>query len=466
MKGIFKKIILAIIVSFIGVLSLSAASANIRVSTSKSSPIVGNQITVTVSVSSSSALGSWEYSLSYDSSKLKLMSGDTHIVDYASNSSTKRASYKYTFKVIARGSSSVSISSYNGYAFDESKLSISAGSVRINAITQEELEASYSKNNNLKSLEVLGYTLESEFNKDTLEYVVSVPSDVTKITINGSVEDNTASATGLGEFEVSEGENKFEIKVTAQNGSTKTYTVKVNVEDKNPIEVVIDNEKYTVVKRVSTLVSPSTYEEVKETINGIEVPAFKSSITNYVLVGLKNSSGEAKLYVFDKMNDTYTLYREIKTSGITLFPKESKKELKGFVKETITLNEEKINAYRYKNSKDFYVVYGVNIENNVEGFYQLDTTNNSFVKYDETIINDLNKRVDNYLLIIIVLGVETLILLMVLIINMIRKSRRKKKVKKIMLDKMNEKDKKVNNKEESEENIDNEEKKWYNFLEL
>ena len=176
--------------------------------------------------------------------------------------------------------------------------------------------------------------------------------------------------------------------------------------------------------------------------------------------------GEAKLYVFDKMNDTYTLYREIKTSGITLFPKESKKELKGFVKETITLNEEKINAYRYKNSKDFYVVYGVNIENNVEGFYQLDTTNNSFVKYDETIINDLNKRVDNYLLIIIVLGVETLILLMVLILNMIRKSRRKKKVKKIMLDKMNEKDKKVNNKEESEENIDKEEKKWYNFLEL
>ena len=124
------------------------------------------------------------------------------------------------------------------------------------------------------------------------------------------------------------------------------------------------------------------------------------------------------------------------------------KDLKGFVKETITLNEEKINAYRYKNSKDFYVVYGVNIENNVEGFYQL-----------ETIIHDLNKRVDNYLLIIIVLGVETLILLMVLILNMIRKSRRKKKVKKIMLDKMNEKDKKVNNKEESEENIDNEEKK-------
>ena len=70
MKGMFKKIILTVIVSFMGVLSLSAASANIRVSTSKNSPIVGNQITVTVNVRSSSALGSWEYSLRYDSSKL------------------------------------------------------------------------------------------------------------------------------------------------------------------------------------------------------------------------------------------------------------------------------------------------------------------------------------------------------------------------------------------------------------
>lgn len=445
MKNLFRKIVLSLILSFACVMSVNAASANIRVTSSKTSPIVGNQITVSVSISSSEALGSWEYSLSYDSSKLKLLSGDVHVVDYASNTSTKSATYKYTFKVISKGSSSVSISSYNGYSFDESKLSISAGSVRISAITQEELEASYSKNNNLKSLEVSGYTLDNEFSKDTLEYSVSVPSETTKITINGSLEDKTASATGLGEFEVSEGENKFEIKVTAQNGSTKTYVIKVNVEDKNPIEVVIDNEKYTVVKRVSTLTAPSTYEEIKETINGIEVPAFKSNITNYVLVGLKNSSGEAKLYVYDSTNDSYTLYREIKTSSITLFPKETKDIPSGFVKEVITINGEEVRAYKYKDSKDFYIVYGVNIENNSAGFYQIDIENNSIIKYDSSVIDSLNKKVENYLLIIIVLGVETLILVMVLILNMIKKSKKKRKIKKIMKEKMNERDNIDNN---------------------
>ena len=363
-------------ISFLIPKSVFAVSVSTSCS-SQSSTTLGNTVSVTVRGNASDSV-MWDLSISYDSSKLQLISGTTH---YISDNFSSSTALTYKFRTIALGSAYVKVANAEVATASGESASNRSGSCNIN-IVKKAPEIPKSSDNNLKSLSIEGQNLSPEFNKDTLEYVVSVPSDVTKITINGSVEDNTASATGLGEFEVSEGENKFEIKVTAQNGSTKTYTVKVNVEDKNPIEVVIDNEKYTVVKRVSTLVSPSTYEEVKETINGIEVPAFKSSITNYVLVGLKNSSGEAKLYVFDKMNDTYTLYREIKTSGITLFPKESKKELKGFVKETITLNEEKINAYRYKNSKDFYVVYGVNIENNVEGFYQLDTTNNSFVKYD------------------------------------------------------------------------------------
>lgn len=69
--------------------SLKAASGSISVRSSRSSLVVGNQVTVTVTVSSTSPLGSWEYSLNYDSSKLKLISGNTHIVDYASNGNTK-----------------------------------------------------------------------------------------------------------------------------------------------------------------------------------------------------------------------------------------------------------------------------------------------------------------------------------------------------------------------------------------
>lgn len=405
---------------------LNAASANIKVTTNKSYLVVGGEITVTTRISSAEALGSWEYTLSYDSSKLKLISGTTNVVDYASNSSTKSRSYTYKFKVIAKGTSTVSIKGYNGYAFDESKLSISAGSVKITAITQAELEASYSKNNNLSSLAVEGYELSTPFDKNTLEYTVSVPSDVEKITINAAVEDKTASLIGTGEFEVSEGENKFEIKVTAQNGGLKTYTLKINVEDKNPIEVVIDNEKYTVVKRVKSLEIPRTYEETTENINGIDVPAFKSTITNFTLIGLKNISGEVSLYLYD--NGVYTKYTEINTSGIVIFPKETKNIPKDYTKTEIEINGIKVTAYKYKNQTNFYLIYGVNIETGKEGLYEYDTENSSIIKYNSTIIDELNKRIDNYFLIIAVLGVESLVLLTILLItNVKRKSKNKNK---------------------------------------
>lgn len=411
---------------------LNAASANIKVTTNKSYLVVGGEITVTTSISSAEALGSWEYTLSYDSSKLKLISGTTNVVDYASNSSTKSRSYTYKFKVIAKGTSTVSIKGYNGYAFDESKLSISAGSVKITAITQAELEASYSKNNNLSSLAVEGYELSTPFDKNTLEYTVSVPSDVEKITINAAVEDKTASLIGTGEFEVSEGENKFEIKVTAQNGGLKTYTLKINVEDKNPIEVVIDNEKYTVVKRVKSLEIPRTYEETTENINGIDVPAFKSTITNFTLIGLKNISGEVSLYLYD--NGVYTKYTEINTSGIVIFPKETKNIPKDYTKTEIEINGIKVTAYKYKNQTNFYLIYGVNIETGKEGLYEYDTENSSIIKYNSTIIDELNKRIDNYFLIIAVLGVESLVLLTILLITNVKrksKNRNKKQIKNI-----------------------------------
>ena len=329
---LFTSIVLTILLMFTASTSLKAASGSISVRSSRSSLVVGNQVTVTVTVSSTSPLGSWEYSLNYDSSKLKLISGNTHIVDYASNGNTKSASS------ISKGKSTVSISSSNAYAFDESQMSLSNGSTRISAITQEELEASYSKNNNLKTLGVEGYTLNEEFSSDKLEYSVSVPSDVLKVTLTASVEDKTASITGLGEVEVSEGENKFEIKVTAQNGSVKTYILKVNVEDKNPIEVVIDNVKYTIVKRASTLTAPNTFKESTTTINGIEVPSFISDITKYTLVGLNSETGETNLYIYDNTNNSYTLYKELKTNGITLFIKEPKETLKNFTKTNLSIN--------------------------------------------------------------------------------------------------------------------------------
>lgn len=436
-------VVYSILLLFSGSKNLFAASANITVSSNKTTAVVGSTVTVSVKISSSEALGSWEYVISYDSSKLKLKS-ESKVVGYG-DGSQKSSTETFTFKVIASGTSTVGVQGYGGYAWSNlSELSISAGSTRITGITQAELEASYSKNNNLSSLGVKDYTLTPEFNKDTLEYSVKVPSDVEKVTLEGTAEDRKASVAGLGEFDVSEGENKFDVIVTAENGGQKTYVVKVTVEDENPIETTIDGIKYTVVKRGSTLTAPTTFESTTQMINGVEVPAFKSSITNFVLVGLKSKEGTPKLYIYNENDNSYTLYREIKTEGTLIFPTKAKVIPDNYKKVNITINDEEVEAYEYNDSgsnglikklnaasnKDgFYLIYGVNIETGEEDFYQFDAKLNTLSRYNKELIDTLTKENKNFLLIIIVLSVETVVMLLILLVSFVKRGKKKRRKK-------------------------------------
>ena len=99
-----------------------------------------------------------------------------------------------------------------------------------------------SSNNNLSSLTIDGYSLDKDFDKDTLEYSVTVPSGTDKININAQLEDSSAKVSGTGEVTLNTGENKFSIEVTAENGTKKTYTLTVIVNEM--IKVKINNEEY------------------------------------------------------------------------------------------------------------------------------------------------------------------------------------------------------------------------------
>jgi len=428
-KGITKLFTLIVLFTSIlltNVTKIDAATGTMSVSTNKSTVVIGGTFNVTVTISANEPLGSWQYNLQYDSSKIKLVSGDANIAESIKDGSTKRKTYNYTFKVIAKGTSTISLAAYSLANYNEQYMTVSARSTKITGITQAELEASYSKNNNLSSLGVTGYELSPAFNKDVTEYSVTVPSDVEKITLAGGVEDGKASVSGLGEFDVSEGENKFDVVVTAENGSQKTYTVKVNVQDNNPIEVTVDGITHTVVKRASTLTAPNTFEATTVKINDIDVPAFKSNITGYTLVGLKTSDGSPSLFIYDEEKNTYTPYKEIKTEGIIIFPKKASVAPDYYKITKVTINGEELEAYQYDGVKDYYLVYGVNIQTGDEGFYQYDMKNNTITRYNDKIIKELTKKNENFLMIIIVLGVETLVLLLILLITLTKRNKTKR----------------------------------------
>ena len=80
-----KKILYSLIGLFmllIPTLSANAATLNISLSQSNSKIVVGNYITYTVRLSSSSAIGGTRYSFTYDSSKLTLISGTPNGLSY------------------------------------------------------------------------------------------------------------------------------------------------------------------------------------------------------------------------------------------------------------------------------------------------------------------------------------------------------------------------------------------------
>ena len=425
-----------------------AASGKINVS-GTSTVVVGNNVTVTVTLSSSTLIGSWEMSLNYDKNYLQLRSAtsESNGIRMAASTATgvKSKSYTFTFKTLKKGSTSVSVGGYLAYAYaDLSEISLSSNSKKINIITQAELEASYSKNNNLASLGVEGFTLTPEFNANTLEYSVIVPEDTKNVNLTGTVQDKKASITGIGVQQVNQGNNKFLVTVKAENGSEKTYTINVDVKDENPIEVTVGDKKYTVVKIKENLPIASLYNEYSIKINEFDIPAYKNDYTGLVLVGLKDTEGNISLFIYDDENNSYKEYSELKSSQITIYPLKPEENIEGYKKGNVKIQYIDVEGFYLNEDSDFFVIYGVNVETGDKGFYMYDKKMQTLIKYNDELSSLLSEKIKLYTYIIIgfiSLSVVMLIIIIVLVCKKGKKKKRGKDKEKVVEEKINKEDK-------------------------
>lgn len=427
-----KKIFMAMLIGLLFPCIVNAASGSINIASS-STVVVGNKVTVTVTISSGTKMGSWQMSLNYDKSYLQLTNstardGGTFMIDYAEDPGVLKKTYTFTFKTLKSGTTKLSVDGYRAYvSSDLSALSLSANTKQIRIITQAELEASYSKNNNLSALEVEGFTLTPEFKTDVLEYSVVVPENTKEVNIKANVQDKRASVNGIGTQAVNPGANKFSVVVRAQSGAEKTYVINVEVKDENPINVTVNGKNYTVVKIKENLPAASLYTETTININGFEIPAYKNDNTNLVLVGLKDEEGNISLYIYNKDKNEYQEYNEIGVNKITIYPLTSNEEIKGYKKDTITINGVKVDGYYYTKDSDYVIIYGINVETGDKGFYMYDKKMQSLIKYNDEYIIDLNKKIELYSYIII--GFSGVFILMIIIMIALAKKRSGKQKK-------------------------------------
>lgn len=427
-----KKFFMAMLIGLLFPCIVNAASGSINIASS-STVVVGNKVTVTVTISSGTKMGSWQMSLNYDKSYLQLTNstardGGTFMIDYAEDPGVLKKTYTFTFKTLKSGTTKLSVDGYRAYvSSDLSALSLSANTKQIRIITQAELEASYSKNNNLSALEVEGFTLTPEFKTDILEYSVVVPENTKEVNIKATVQDKRASVNGIGTQAVNPGANKFSVVVRAQSGAEKTYVINVEVKDENPINVTVNGKNYTVVKIKENLPAASLYTETTININGFEIPAYKNDNTNLVLVGLKDEEGNISLYIYNKDKNEYQEYNEIGVNKITIYPLTSNEEIKGYKKDTITINGVKVDGYYYTKDSDYVIIYGINVETGDKGFYMYDKKMQSLIKYNDEYIIDLNKKIGLYSYIII--GFSGVFILMIIIMIALAKKRSGKQKK-------------------------------------
>lgn len=205
--------------------------------------------TITVGVNDASNLWGFRAPINYDSSKLTLVSstglngfgvavGSSFVADNSSGVNGIKSVATLTFKATSNfkvnESTTISLGSAEG-SDGESTITGSGSSITIS------IAAPKNSNNNLASLNIAGYNI--DFSKDKTSYQLTVEYDVTSIAISASAEDSKANISGIGTKELNLYSNAFNIVVTAENGSRKTYTIEVIRKDidGNIKELATDN---------------------------------------------------------------------------------------------------------------------------------------------------------------------------------------------------------------------------------
>ncbi len=144
----------------------------------------------------------------------------------------------FTFTAIEKGTETISLT---GEISKDTVDSIE----EINKITKDiTIIKNTSSNANLKSLKSNIGTFDIAFDKDITVYNLTVPYNTEKVILSGELQDVKSSVTGLYEYTLNEDKTTANIIVTAEDKTTKVYTVYIIKENK-PVVTPLTYYKYS-----------------------------------------------------------------------------------------------------------------------------------------------------------------------------------------------------------------------------
>ena len=169
-------------------------------------------------------------------------------------------------------------------------------------------------NTSLKGITLSSGTLSPVFNADTLEYKVSVDTNVEKMSIDVSKEENQKVSGLVKDAKLAFGDNTFSIKVTSESGNTKTYKIVVNRADNRSNNaflgsITIDNGKLNfdrnvfmydvrVLNEVTTINVVAFPEDSKAKVE-IDSPKSLKEGDNKVVIKVTAENGSTQEYTIN-----------------------------------------------------------------------------------------------------------------------------------------------------------------------
>ena len=298
--NIFKLVIF--VITLIGFVSPVFASGSATVGFNSNSTVsLGSNITVSLSISnisdSNGGVSSFEGNLVFDNEYLEYVSGTGTSSPYSFQINPS-ASYKmagldtslsnginktttiFTFVFKAKKSGTTQITVSNAKLNNNSeRMNVTANP---KSITIDGGSTSVKNSDaTLKSLSVDGYTLSPSFSANNTSYSIKVPSNISSINLSAISNSDKAKIEGIGNVSLTSNVTNVVVKVTAEDGTVKSYNIKIEresstVKSSDATLKTLDVSGYTLIPGFKSNVN--TYSiKVKNNITGLNVKAIANS---------------------------------------------------------------------------------------------------------------------------------------------------------------------------------------------
>lgn len=316
----------------------------------------------------------------------------------------------------------------------------SGGGTTQNPTTPQAPTEKKSSDANLSSLSVSAGTLAPEFQADITDYKVALPKDATSISIEASANDSKATVSGTGEHTLEAGDNEIKVSVSAEDGTVKNYILVVSVDETPDVFVNYNEKKLGIVKNLSDVIAPDTFEETSVTFEGKEVKGWQSNLRNLTLLYMIDDANEKNFYIYDTEKGVITsIYKPMALLGRNIAVIDIPSELQtrsGMSFGDVEVDKQKLQGWTFDNEAfaNYILVYLMDEQGKTK-YYIYEKSENTLQIYSgqaailqsdyEQTLSDHDAALRQRMFMIIALLVTNVITIILLLVIVIKRKQKK-----------------------------------------